>query len=293
MATRVANYEPAESAGEGRGAVADWPRTPAAEDGSSSTGRAKSNGPSRRAFAASRRLFATNCAAPRIARKHSGQFTPPVRKSSAFPPQSSPSWRSAIGRRFGHGRRNAAAPIAGYSLPPQPIVAVLEGIEKPGNLVRSCAAPMRPASMRLRSSTGAPISTIPTRFGPAWAPCFGPTCSKQRPRRQSIGCEQRGADRRRPTGCGAALHGRGLTRRRGDRAGKRGGRLERRLERRGNHARTAADAAAWPTASMCRRPPRCCSTKRCGSGAASSICSCALVPRADRYAGRWPSRSCS
>ncbi len=83
-------------------------------------------------------------------------------------------------------RRSAGCKICSFRR--LPLVAVLDGIEKPGNLARSCAAPMRPVSTPSWRPTCAPIFTIQTRFEPAWAPCLARASVKQQRAIRFLGC---------------------------------------------------------------------------------------------------------
>ena len=114
-----------------------------------------------------------------------------ARKCSASRPTSTRNSRSATATMASSSLPKRQAFVGDLRLPAEPLVAVLEGVEKPGNLARFCAAPTRPASMPSSSPTAGPICTTPTRSAPAWAPCSARTFAKRRRPRRSSGCGAR------------------------------------------------------------------------------------------------------
>ena len=113
-------------------------------------------------------------------------------------------------------------------LPAEPLVAVLEGIEKPGNLgaiLRSADAAGVDAVIVADGRTDLfNPNTIRASLGTVFRPNM---CEATSAETIAWLSEQRPADHRRPAGCREVLHGGRPARRRGDRAGQRSGRPER------------------------------------------------------------------
>ena len=105
-------------------------------------------------------------------------------------------------------------------LPPQPLIGVVEGVEKPGNL-----------GAVLRTADGAGVNAVivaesatdlfnPNIIRASWAPFSPCRCRSRRPARCSTGCAARDRDHRGARRRLGGLHAGRLSRRGGDRAGQ-------------------------------------------------------------------------
>ena len=178
-------------------------------------------------------------------------------------PMCSPSSHSAIARMVWSSLpKRRARTLADLQLPAKPLVAVLEGLEKPGNV-----------GAILRSADAAGVDAVIVADGRT--DLYNPNTI-----RASLGtvfrhniCEATSADtiawlRRqnlpiiaaRPMPQHALHRGRSARRRR-DRPGKRSSRPQRCLERQPASQPCGFRCTASPIASMSRPPPPCCSTK--------------------------------
>ena len=164
---------------------------------------------------------------------------------------------------------DTAPPAAHLQLPANPLIGVIEGVEKPGNLSASCARPTERASAVIVAEPGTDLLN-PDATAPAWA--------------RSLPCRWRSLQRPGPDlATGAADHDRGgahpgrwttrsrLPRADRDRPGQRSARVVRCRARACHGAWSISPCSASPTCSTSQRRRRSSSMRRAGSGAEAAI----------------------